>query len=91
METKQSGIPDFSTLTNIMRRFHEVPFEQFQQELHTYFDNNFPDPKADLSACERDNMLQFKQKIMCLTDDLFKQAGIVQQCKDLIKGSPDES
>lgn len=91
MEPKQSSTPDFSTLTEIMKRFREVPYEQFQQELHAHFDNNFPNPNADLSACEREKMLKFKKDVMRLTDDLFKQAGVVQQCKDLIKDPPGKS
>lgn len=87
----QDNTPDFSTLTDIMKRFHEVPYEQFQQELHAYFEKNFPDPAADLPACERDSMLKFKEQIMHLTDDLFNQAGMVQQCKDLLNSFPKES
>lgn len=85
MEPKQSSTPDLSTLTDIMKRFHDVPYEQFQQELHAHFDCNFPDPEADLSPDQREAMLKFKNQIMQLADDLFKQAGMVQQGRDLIK------
>jgi hypothetical protein len=33
----QSHKPDFGTLTGIMERFAQVPYEQFQQELHEWF------------------------------------------------------
>lgn len=91
MEPKQSNTPDFSTLTAIMKRFHEIPYEQFQKELHGYFDSNFPNPDVELSPAEQDAILKFKGEIMRLTDDLFQQGDIVQECKDLIKGSPKET
>ena len=81
----QTPDPDFTSLTGVMKRFYEVPYVQFQQELNEYFDKNFPCSQEELPPSQRQSMLKFKEQVMQLANDLFAQAGMVQQCKDLIK------
>ena len=86
METKMhSQQPDFSSLTAVMKRFNEVPYNQFQNELNDFFDRNFTSAAEKLDPEQQAAALKFKNSIMQLANDLFGQADAVEQCKDLLK------
>ena len=40
--------PDFGTLTGIMERFAQIPYEQFQQELHDWFYTSLSEKGIDV-------------------------------------------
>ncbi len=84
-DQSKHAVPDFSSLSMIMKRFNEVPFVQFQRELNTYFDRNFSVDDQELSSLQREQMLAFKKQVMGFADDLFGQADAVEKCKDLLK------
>jgi hypothetical protein len=43
-----NSTPDFGNLTGIMERFAQIPYEQFQQELHDWFYNSLSEKGIDL-------------------------------------------
>ena len=44
--------PDFGSLTGIMERFAQIPYEQFQQELHDWFYNSLSEKGIDLQQLQ---------------------------------------
>ncbi|MDO3627589.1 hypothetical protein [Mucilaginibacter sp. BT774] len=44
--------PDFGTLTGIMERFAQIPYEQFQQELHDWFYTSLSEKGIDLQQLQ---------------------------------------
>ena len=44
----QNNTPDFGTLTGIMERFAQIPYEQFQQELHDWFYTSLSEKGIDV-------------------------------------------
>ncbi|MFS2187237.1 hypothetical protein ACCC92_11235 [Mucilaginibacter sp. Mucisp84] len=44
--------PDFGTLTGIMERFAQIPYEQFQQEIHDWFYNSLSEKGIDLQQLQ---------------------------------------
>jgi len=47
-----NSTPDFGTLTGIMERFAQIPYEQFQQELHDWFYNSLSEKGIDLQQLQ---------------------------------------
>jgi hypothetical protein len=48
----QNDQPDFGTLTGIMERFAQIPYEQFQQELHDWFYTSLSEKGIDLQQLQ---------------------------------------
>jgi len=44
--------PDFGTLTGIMERFAQIPYEQFQRELHDWFYHSLSKKGIDLQQLQ---------------------------------------
>lgn len=44
--------PDFGTLAGIMERFAQIPYEQFQQELHDWFYTSLSEKGIDLQQLQ---------------------------------------
>jgi hypothetical protein len=44
--------PDFGSLTGIMERFAQIPYEQFQRELHDWFYNSLSEKGIDLQQLQ---------------------------------------
>ncbi|QEM07814.1 hypothetical protein DIU31_031535 [Mucilaginibacter rubeus] len=80
----KTALPDFSSLTGIMKRFHEVPYDQLQRELNEYFEKNLAATSPELSNLQQANLVKFRDQIMKLMNDLFAQADLVQECKSII-------
>ena len=73
MSTQMQGKqPDFASLSEIMKRFEQVPYIQFREELNNWFSLNYPnhtikgDPK-------------FLNQLRELTNDIFKNAEILTE------------
>jgi len=47
-----NSTPDFSTIIEIMERFAQIPYEQFQQELHDWFYNSLSEKGIDLQQLQ---------------------------------------
>jgi hypothetical protein len=47
-----NSTPDFGSLTGIMERFAQIPYEQFQQELHDWFYNSLSEKGIDLEQLQ---------------------------------------
>ncbi|WP_183573863.1 hypothetical protein HDF18_08520 [Mucilaginibacter sp. X5P1] len=63
---------NFSTLTAIMNRFDQIPFDQFQRELNEWFLKTFKTTNPELAASpEGANLVQ---NVMSLGDEIFKWA-----------------
>lgn len=45
-------MPDFGSLTGIMERFAQIPYEQFQQELHDWFYTSLSEKGIDLQQLQ---------------------------------------
>lgn len=82
---KPNDQPDFGTLTGIMERFAQIPYEQFQQELHDWF-------YASLSEKGIDVQQQLRLKgLACLPElvsAIYHEAEVRQLLND--QSHPDE-
>ena len=47
-----NNMPDFGTLTGIMERLAQIPYEQFQQEIHDWFYNSLSEKGIDLQQLQ---------------------------------------
>jgi hypothetical protein len=47
-----SDKPEFGSLTGIIERFAQIPYEQFQQELHDWFYNSLSEKGIDLQQSQ---------------------------------------
>lgn len=48
----QKSTPDFGTLTGMMDRYAQIPYEQFQQELHDWFYTSLSEKGIDLQQSQ---------------------------------------
>jgi len=77
--------PDFGTLTGIMERFAQIPYEQFQQELHNWFYNSLSEKGIDVQQ-----QLRLKG-LACLPElvsAIYHEAEVKQLLND--QSNPDE-
>ncbi len=66
MEDKKphQSSPDFGTLTGIMERFVQVPYEQFQRELDDWFAESLAEKGIDLQQALRQEGLAFLPQLV---------------------------
>jgi hypothetical protein len=58
--------PDFGTLTGIMERFAQVPYEQFQQELHDWFYASLSEKGIDLQQAQDKGLTHLSELISAI-------------------------
>lgn len=71
---KNSEKQDFATLTDIMERFHKVPFEVFQQELRVWFKTGFAEIEPKFKGVDECRKEDFLKRLLEIGDIAFKQA-----------------
>jgi hypothetical protein len=72
--------PSFSTLTDIMERFQTVPYDQFQQELQSWFEQNLAKQKnLTTEELHQDPDLQ---QLLALIAKIYHQAEVNQTLSD---------
>lgn len=78
MDLQNSGelaggkVPDFSTLSEIMDYFHQVPFETFKETLSTWFLRELPSKRPDLVNSQ--GVIELPPGLVNLIDAIFKTA-----------------
>jgi hypothetical protein len=72
--------PSFTTLTDIMERFQTVPYDQFQQELQSWFEQNLAKQKG-LTTAELQKSPDFQQ-LLALIAKIYHQAEVNQTLSD---------
>jgi hypothetical protein len=72
--------PSFTTLTDIMERFQTVPYDQFQQELQSWFEQNLAGQKG-LTIDELQKSPDFQQ-LLGLIAKIYHQAEVKQTLSD---------
>ncbi len=55
--------PDFGTLTGIMERFAQIPYEQFQQELHDWFYRSLSEKGIDVQQLQGNGLANLPELI----------------------------
>ena len=76
--------PDFGTLTGIMERFAQIPYEQFQQELHDWFYNSLSEKGIDLQQLQDKGLTGLPE----LVSFIYHEAELKQLLND--QSNPDE-
>ena len=76
--------PDFGTLTEIMERFAQIPYEQFQQELHDWFNNSLSEKGIDLQQLQDKGLVRLPD----LVSFIYHEAEVKQLLND--QSNPDE-
>jgi hypothetical protein len=76
--------PDFGTLTGIMERFAQIPYEQFQQELHDWFYASLLEKGIDLQQAQDKGLTQLSE----LVSAIYHEAEVKQLLND--QSHPDE-
>jgi len=70
--------PDFGTLTGIMERFAQVPYEQFQRELHDWFYNSLSEKGIDLQQSQENGLTRLPD----LVSFIYHEAEVKQLLND---------
>ncbi|GAB3921806.1 hypothetical protein [Mucilaginibacter myungsuensis] len=70
--------PDFGTLTGIMERFAQIPYEQFQQELHDWFYHSLSEKGIDLQQLQDKGLTHLPE----LVSAIYHEAEIKQLLND---------
>ena len=76
----QNSTPDFGTLTGIMERFAQVPYEQFQRELNDWFYGSLSEKGIDQS--------QLQEKGLASLPDLISFIYHEAEVKQLLNDQP---
>ena len=76
--------PDFGTLTGIMERFAQIPYEQFQLELHDWFYNSLSEKGIDLQQLQDKGLARLPD----LVSFIYHEAELKQLLND--QSHPDE-
>jgi hypothetical protein len=76
--------PDFGTLTGIMERFAQIPYEQFQQELHDWFYTSLSEKGIDVSQLQAKGLAKLPE----LVSSIYHEAELKQLLHD--QSFPDE-
>lgn len=77
-KSESTEIPDFTTLTGIMERFAQVPYEQFQQELHDWFYNSLSEKGIDLQQLQQSGLANLPE----LVSAIYHEAELKQLLND---------
>ena len=80
----QQQQPDFGTLTGMMERYAQVPYEQFQRELHDWFYNSLSEKGIDLQQLQDKGLARLPE----LTSFIYHDAEMKQLLNERIH--PDE-
>ena len=80
METSPISPPSFTTLTDIMERFQTVPYDQFQQELQSWFEQTLAKQKG-LTTEELQKSPDL-QELLALIAKIYHQAEVTQTLSD---------
>lgn len=80
METSPISPPSFTTLTDIMERFQTVPYDQFQQELQSWFEQTLAKQKG-LTTEEVQKSADL-QELLALIAKIYHQAEVNQTLSD---------
>jgi hypothetical protein len=80
METSPILKPSFKTLTDIMERFQTVPYDQFQQELQSWFEQDLTRQQG-LTTAELQKSPNFRQ-LLGLVAKIYHQAEVNQTLSD---------
>ncbi|MBD1362976.1 hypothetical protein IDJ77_04060 [Mucilaginibacter sp. ZT4R22] len=70
--------PDFGSLTGIMERFAQIPYEQFQQELHDWFYNSLSEKGIDLQQLQDKGLTRLSD----LVSFIYHEAELKQLLND---------
>jgi|GEM_PF-3555837 len=81
--------PSFTTLTTIMERFQTVPYDQFQEELKSWFEQNLAKQKGLTTPEEIKNSPDFIT-LEKLISQIYHQAEVYQTLSDHQITYPDE-
>lgn len=65
----QKSTPDFGTLTGIMERFAQIPYEQFQQELHDWFYTSLSEKGIDLQQLQDKGFTNLRELVSFIYHD----------------------
>ncbi|MCD8739062.1 hypothetical protein LT679_00485 [Mucilaginibacter roseus] len=76
--------PDFGTLTGIMERFAQIPYEQFQQELNDWFYTSLSEKGIDLQQLQQNGLAHLPE----LVSAIYHEAEVQQLLND--QSHPDE-
>lgn len=64
-----NSIPDFGSLTGIMERFAQIPYEQFQQELHDWFYTSLSEKGIDLRQSQDKGLADLPELVSFIYHD----------------------
>jgi hypothetical protein len=70
--------PDFGSLTGIMERFAQIPYEQFQQELHDWFYTSLSEKGIDLQQLQDQGLTRLPD----LVSFIYHEAELKQLLND---------
>ncbi|SDH49599.1 hypothetical protein [Mucilaginibacter gossypii] len=73
--------PSFTTLTDIMERFQTVPYDQFQQELQSWFEQSLAKQKG-LNNAEELQQCPDLQQLLALVAKIYHRAEVSQTLSD---------
>lgn len=62
----EKHMPHFGSLTEIMQRFAEVPYEQFQQELNDWFSQSMSDKGIDHTQLQRSGLPNLTEMVSAI-------------------------
>ena len=84
MESNHSNnnTPEFSSLTEIMDRFNQVPYSQFKQELSAWFNRGLEERNVSRLNIPEEEALLLKQ-IEYVVNHIYDQAEMGQLIEDL--------
>jgi len=74
----QNDQPDFGTLTGIMERFAQIPYEQFQQELNDWFYTSLSENGIDLRQLQDQGLARLPD----LVSFIYHEAELKQLLND---------
>jgi hypothetical protein len=89
METSPILHQTFTTLTAIMERFQTVPYDQFQQELQSWFEQGLAQNMGLPNTKELQTSPDF-QKLLELIGQIYHQAEVSQTLTDAQIQTSDE-
>ena len=70
--------PDFGTFSGIMDRFAQIPYEQFQQELHDWFYTSLSEKGIDLQQLQDKGLAHLPE----LVSFIYHEAELKQLLND---------
>ncbi|MGY3211926.1 hypothetical protein [Mucilaginibacter sp. HD30] len=81
IENNSASPPSFTSLTTIMEHFQTVPYDQFQEELQSWFERNLARQKGLRTAEEIKNSPDFIT-LEKLIGQIYHQAEVYQTLAD---------